>query len=61
MIHIDMGANAPCCGIVLDGHGVALMVPPVVSYMLEWERGRILAYAEYRGWLVTETADEAMP
>ena len=57
MLNIDMGENKPCCGIVVDGHGVAIMVPPVLSYMFEWERNHILAYCAYRGWTVSE--DEA--
>ena len=57
MLYLDFGDGRPCCGIVLDGHGVAIMVPPVVNYLLEWERDRILAWAAYKGWRVEEIED----
>lgn len=55
MIFLDMGEKKPCVGLVLDGHNTVIMAPPVVSYMLEWSRERVLAYAKYRGWEITES------
>lgn len=57
MLYIDMGAGKPFFGLVLDGHDTVIMAPPVVSYMLEWNKARVLAYAEYKGWKVEETND----
>lgn len=60
MIFLDMGPGAPYVGLVLDGHDTVIIAPPVVGYMLEWSRARVLAYAEYRGWKITES-DESLP
>lgn len=54
MIFLDLGKGAPYVGLVLDGHDTVIMAPPVVGYMLEWSRARVLAFAEFKGWRVVE-------
>lgn len=54
MIFLDIGKGAPYVGLVLDGHDTIIMAPEPVSFMLEWSRDRVLAFAEFKGWRVAE-------
>ena len=58
-LSITMGPGKPTYHLKLDGQDIVSYVfnPDALDYMLGWSRPRLLAYAEYRGWTVSEIDD----
>lgn len=47
-----------CAGLELDEHGRVKRCAPILAYMKEWPRERVLHYARTRKWIAHQLGDD---